>query len=204
MSEQIKTKTCRTCKQTKPLTEFHKQRVKKDGHQDYCKSCRAEHQIKYRKTKEGKEVQNRYQQSEKFKYTQNRYIQSEKGKNTQESYRQSVKGQVALKRGRKRYEQSTKGKEVKLRNAKRYQIAHPEQNRARQVIRNAIRNGKMPRPDTLQCHYCPNKAKQYHHWHGYAPEHWLDVVPVCTKCHNKISNSHKALQIASPGSLETR
>jgi hypothetical protein len=40
----------------------------------------------------------------------------------------------------------------------------------------------LPRVRNLQCHYCGNRAHQYHHHRGYAPEHWLDVVPACRKC----------------------
>lgn len=32
-------KTCVTCKQSKPFSEFHKHCAKKDGHQSICKTC---------------------------------------------------------------------------------------------------------------------------------------------------------------------
>ncbi len=35
-------KTCSKCKEEKPFSEFHKNRSKKDGYQDYCKVCRVE------------------------------------------------------------------------------------------------------------------------------------------------------------------
>ena len=33
------TKTCKCCGESKPLTEYHKQRVSKDGHHAVCKAC---------------------------------------------------------------------------------------------------------------------------------------------------------------------
>lgn len=59
---------------------------------------------------------------------------------------------------RKRYQQSEKGKAT----VKRYQQSE-------------------------KCHYCPAQAKQYHHHNGYEPEHYLDVVPICIKCHGEIN-----------------
>lgn len=91
-------------------------------------------------------------------------------------YRQSAKGKAA----KKRYQQSEKGKNV----YKRFDIRNPEYHKATHAVNNAIRDGKLPRPDTLFCHYCPKLAQQYHHWHGYEKEHQLDVVPACKKCHD--------------------
>lgn len=76
---------------------------------------------------------------------------------------------------------------------KRYAIKYPEKIKAQNAVRNATRYDKLPRPDTLQCHYCPAQAEQYHHHKGYAPEHWLDVVPACRNCHTKI-NEKRDLQ----------
>lgn len=81
----------------------------------------------------------------------------------------------------KRFDQSEKGK---ARN-KRFNICHPNRKKATHAVSNAIRAGRLPRPDSLLCHYCPVQAQEYHHWHGYEPEHWLDVIPVCIECHYK-------------------
>ena len=35
-------KTCRKCKETKPLTEFYKNKDSKDGHLNACKKCQSE------------------------------------------------------------------------------------------------------------------------------------------------------------------
>lgn len=168
MAEPIKTKTCRVCKQTKPFSEFHKNRSSKDGHINNCKVCRL---IRIKE----------YSQTEKGKARYKRYKQTEKGKATQ-----------------KRYRQSDKGRKVDTRGKKRFGIRHPEQIKAKKAVKRAIKTGKLPRPDTLLCHYrlqhpdCEYHAKQYHHWHGYAPEHYLDIVPVCMKCHIKQHNRKRS------------
>lgn len=138
MSEPIKTKTCRNCKQTKSTLEFRKRTRTKDGYQYWCKQCTRE-----------------YQRTQKFRTQQNHYRQS---------YRQT-----------RQFKEYSKAKNIHDRQSGKYH--------ARQAVWNAIRAGQLPHPDTLQCHYCPKQAEQYHHW-SYLPEHWLDVIPVCVPCHN--------------------
>ena len=62
-------------------------------------------------------------------------------------------------------------------------IRYPDRNKARRAVNNAVRAFKLPRASTLKCAYhCGRQAEQYHHWKGYEPEHWLDVVPACRSC----------------------
>ncbi len=42
-------KTCVTCKQSKPLSEYHRHCTNKDGHQAMCKLCNVIYQRAYRK-----------------------------------------------------------------------------------------------------------------------------------------------------------
>lgn len=167
MAAEIITKRCSTCKQSKPLSEFYKERSKKDGRTADCKICRLKHQKEYSQTEKGKAVlrkgHSRYSKTNKNRANQKRYFQGKKGKAAQKRYLQSEKGKVTKKR---------------------YKIHHPERVAARKAVQSAIKAGQLPRPDSLQCS-CGEPAKEYHHWHGYEPEHFLDVIPVCIKCHNK-------------------
>jgi hypothetical protein len=129
------------------------------------------------KTKEYKDTRKRYKKSEKGNLAEKHYSQSEKFKIKQKRYNQSKKGKAKAKR----YRQSEKGKVAH----KRYWFSHPEElkrHKARQFITNAVSAGRLPRPDSIQCS-CGEQAVQYHHYKGYEPDHWLDVVPVCRKCH---------------------
>ena len=94
-----------------------------------------------------------------------KYGKTKKGKAAKKRYGQSEKGRA----NHKRYEQSDKGKIA---------IA------TRSAIRYAILTRRLPQPNTLQCHYCPAQAEEYHHWNGYKTNHRLDVIPVCIKCHH--------------------
>ena len=62
-------KCCCTCKQTKDVSEFHKNRSTKDGFHFACKICVKTHQ----RTEEGKATKKRYEKSEKCKATRRRY-----------------------------------------------------------------------------------------------------------------------------------
>jgi len=186
MSEQIITKRCSKCKQIKPFSEFYKDRRNKDGLQSYCNSCRKAYKqsergkaanrkadAKYRKTPNGKAAHRKGEA---------KYKKTPKGKAAKAKYRQSPKGKASRRKEVAKYRQSPNGKAT----MKRFNARHPNNVRAKNAVNNAIRDGRLPRPDTRRCHCCPNPAQQYHHWYGYKPEHWLDVVPVCKKCHSKI------------------
>lgn len=92
----------------------------------------------------------------------------------------------------KKYQQTEKRKITQKIVNKNFRIRHPERRKAQNAVSNAIATGKLPRANTLLCHYCPKPAQQYHHWHGYEKEHWLDVIPICVKCHNIAGNACRA------------
>ena len=157
-----------------------------------CKSCRK----LYDQSEKGKASRRSYKQSEKGKAANKRYKQNEKGKASTKRYDQSKKRKAARKRYKKsekgkvtekRYRQSDKGKAVHRTVIKRFNTRHPNQEKATHAVNHAIAAGKLPRPDTLLCHYCGEQAKHYHHHKGYAPNNWLKVIPVCIKCHKKIA-----------------
>lgn len=146
--------------------------------QKICSECKQPKQLskfsKRDKSKDGHQYQCkscRNKQNKKYKRT-------EKGRAAQKRYNQSEKFKVAMKR----HQQTDKFKITQKLDKSR----HTEHYKARNAVNHAIVDGKLPRPDTRLCHYCPKPAQQYHHWHGYAPEHWLDVVPACIDCHNKL------------------
>jgi hypothetical protein len=50
----------------------------------------------------------------------------------------------------------------------------------------AIHRGELPPANTLTCQERGNQARDYHHHKGYQPEFWLDVIPLCAKCHRRV------------------
>lgn len=61
----------------------------------------------------------------------------------------------------------------------------PEQQRARDAVVRAVRNGQLAPITTRACAECCVPARHYHHHLGYAAEHWLNVRPLCSRCHKR-------------------
>lgn len=51
------------------------------------------------------------------------------------------------------------------------------------MVSRAVKKGVLLPVATQRCCDCDAWAQQYHHNNGYEPEHWLDVVPLCRRCH---------------------
>ena len=95
-------------------------------------------------------------------------------------YRRTQKNRAA----QKRYRETDKGKAQRCANQKAYAEAHPEQIQAQHAVNHAVERGEIGPARDFCCVYCGQQADEYHHWHGYAEAHWMDVVPVCFRCHH--------------------
>ena len=162
----MKTKRCPKCKIEKPISEFGKDKSRKDFLCPQCRECR-------------KKKQREYEHTEKRKIYRKKYLQSINGKATQKRYRKSEKGKQTIRR----FNKTDKGRAISIRAANNQRKYHPERIAAEHAIEYQVRIGKIPYPYTLECVECGKQAQQYHHYKGYAKEHWLDVEPVCIKCH---------------------
>jgi len=151
MAEQIITKRCWKCKEIKPLSEYHKAKRYKDGHNNLCKICNLEQSSINAKT---------------------------------------PKRKASLKQ----YERTKIGKKVRSKIGKRFRGRFPERSKAKDAVNHAVAAGILPKIKTLQCYLCFKPAQEYHHYLGYEPKHWLDVLPACIKCHNKIHSSNLHLR----------
>ena len=61
----------------------------------------------------------------------------------------------------------------------------PEKVRARALVNQRVRFGRMPKASSLKCSHCEQMAAHYHHHNGYAFQNRYDVVPVCVRCHRE-------------------
>jgi hypothetical protein len=76
-----------------------------------------------------------------------------------------------------------KHKEYYSKKVREWQKNHIEIYKAQKQVYYAIRRGQIPKAKTLICVKCGQQAKEYHHYKGYLKENWLDVIPLCKKCH---------------------
>ena len=107
-----------------------------------------------------------------------RWYATPSGKLSLKKHKHTEKGIAA----RKRYEQSQHFRD-KRRDRRQNDILYRQRLQARSAVNHAIRDGKLPEPESLFCIECNIAASQYHHHLGYDKEHWLDVVPMCMPCH---------------------
>ena len=61
----------------------------------------------------------------------------------------------------------------------------PEKNKAREAVYKAISMGILPALKDCFCMDCGGIATMYDHYLGYAPEHFISVQPICSKCDGK-------------------
>jgi len=71
--------------------------------------------------------------------------------------------------------------------------------RASAAVGQAIKQGKLPHPTTLKCADCGAIATGYDHHLGYAPEHWLDVQPVCDRHNSARAWAPRAKELSTSG-----
>lgn len=160
MSYQTKTKKCVRCNQFKAFSEFNKSSLRKDRLDCYCRVC-------------SKIYGRQRRQTEKYKIYDKAY---------RKKYRSTKKGKEVIHKAMQKYRQSKKGKKYYPQYRQRYKSLWPEKIQARTAVYNAVKTGKLPKVSTCKCSYCSEKAKFYHHYKGYKPEHWLDVIPMCRIC----------------------
>lgn len=189
MSEPMK--ACSRCRKIKPLSEFPRNKIAKSGRGSRCNFCMSEILAAYKATPKGLSAR---------KEAARKYRESEKGKAYYQAYRQSDHGRAT----RQAYDHSEKGREIErqmgTRKRARMRATSDGQLRlkAREVVNDAVIRGDIPKPDILLCAHCGSQAREYHHYLGYSQKHWLDVEPLCSKCHYAI---HHAITSESPPSI---
>lgn len=165
-------KICSLCQEEKPESEFYtrNRRGEKDL-QSRCKIC--------------------------FKKVMKDIYDKQGGREKMQKYRKTPRGIDVHGRARERYENSKRGKETRKKYnekfkelsgswAKRTKSERRKQVAARNAIGSAIRFKRMPSARNFACIECGKQAQEYHHHKGYAQEYWLDVVPMCIKCHRNL------------------
>ncbi len=163
-------KRCCCCHEIKAISCFCKDSNRKDGIYPYCRECRKVKGREYRKTKSYAHTRRKYERSEKGRAALSRYSKSQKGKKTSAKYKASQKGQDSRRRSRIAY-----------------RLAHLAKYKAHQKVASAIQRGAIFRASEYKCSDCEAQASEYHHYLGYAEEHWFDIYPICRSCHK---NTH--------------
>ena len=197
MTEQVK--TCCRCRVAKAISEFAKDRSRRDGLQPRCRQCATAAVMATRKTEHGHksflESQRRFQRTAKGRAAKrrsyHRAMATEHGRAVERAAHRRNRATDKGKASQRRYETSAKGRAAKARYAAKKKLAHAELRKARTSVNHAVRDGRLPMATTLLCR-CGERAVEYHHHLGYSKEHQLSVVPVCKGCHSAVHNRRVA------------
>lgn len=162
-------KKCPKCGITKSIDDFPKNKTRKDGLASRCKECDKNIQRDYQN--KNKKI---ILEKKKIWYYEN--IIEARNRNKKPERKEYIK---------KWYK---KNSDKVVSNNKKLRKMYPDKFKARDFVNNCVKLGKIPSPKNLKCIRCGNQAKEYHHHNGYTKEHYLDVVPVCSQCHNIIEH----------------
>lgn len=154
-------KVCFKCGERKPLSEFYKHSRMKDDHLNKCKECTKKN------TKENR--------TDNFDY----YQQYDRNRPNKDERNKKRSGYVA-KLKQENYE---KFYEIRKKGSKNYKRRYPQKRAATVAVNNAIRDGKLYKPD--KCQACGDGGKIQGHHESYDQSKWLDVVWLCVECHSK-------------------
>lgn len=157
---------CVRCEAEKPRSDYYDQPANRSGHQSYCKEC-----SKVARKKNYSENIDYYQE-----YDRNRENRVERA-------------QLQNIKDKERYALEESFRDVVKDKVGKHRDKYPDRSKARRKLTKAIETSKIIKPTS--CGHCGTSEKkiQGHHW-SYLPEHWLDVIWLCTSCHGK---EHKRL-----------
>ena len=198
-------KKCKGCARNLPIEQFDRHSQMRDGHLNYCKACiSAKNAARYRKNASricARSAAWRRENAERLRhYRKAYYIANEdecnakakqraadptkRAQDAQRRHEYYQKNKERMDERAKEYRQSDRGREVMDRAHRRERIVHAEKIKARTAVSNAIRDGRLTRPDA--CCRCGQAGfVEAHHEHGYDRGHMLDVIWLCPHCHKQ-------------------
>lgn len=174
-------KTCIVCDTKKPLSEFYRNRAKPDGLDQRCKDC-AKAAARLRNVTVV--MTHEYPRGTEPKRCRAcGEVKPALAFGTHKRNRDGLHARCRACRAAKEM------RDKQTERTRRYREQNPDKARARGLVGNAVRRGKMPAASSLPCAHCGAQAQHYHHHKGYDRVHCRDVVPVCAVCHGLLELS---------------
>lgn len=182
-------KTCKTCGESKPLTEYSIYRS--GSYKTSCKRCAAAYarQRRIDNPERSREIKNRA-------YAKNRERNSaeisariasdpeyrRKRNERKQRWHEQNRDYVA----RQRVEYYAVNGDIARRYSREIRTKFPERYKARYRVAGAVARGVFPPASTMVCEHCQEaQAANWHHHRGYSEEYALDVIALCLQCHGK-------------------
>src|SRR5262245_8307460 len=174
-------KRCTKCAVEKPLPQFNRHKLGPWGRSSWCKACTSEYGRAWKKKRWANDLE--FREKSRAQYTQ--WVKDNPKRRAATTKQWEMENRERRKASNKRWRKANPQK-VSVIAKRKYQKKkqeHPEKFLCWQAVGSHVRRGKIPRPDTLPCAFCGERAEHYHHWNGYAFENRLKVIPLCRPCH---------------------
>lgn len=153
-----RSKSCFKCGAEKPLTEFYSHKAMADGYLNKCKDCTKRDSSKRREEK-----------SEEVKaYDRDRPNREQRNKER-------------VQRAKRDYESNP---ERVMEEQRKYRENNLLKYKARNAVSNAIRDGRLIRPE--KCEKCDKVCIPEGHHPSYEEGYWLRVEWLCSSCHHTV------------------
>lgn len=112
------------------------------------------------------------------------------------AYSKGYRDRSSEKRQRNKNRWQEEHREQVRSHVNKYRQSRQQMRRAQAAVSYAVRSGRLVRVDTLKCAQCDATAQAYHH-ESYEPERWLDVIPLCDKCHRRLHSAIRSTDLAA-------
>lgn len=180
-------KTCSSCGEEKPLSDFPKGKRYKDGHRGQCFVCKRIKQAEYdEKNIEAKRKRGRERMAERRKNPKERGVLLEATRTWRSNNPESSKESSTKSNLKWRETSPERYADVSRRATKKYRESNKERHVAHMRLGAAILSGRVVKPTC--CDRCGFNGRLDGHHDSYLKEHWYDVTWLCRKCHKKEHN----------------
>lgn len=151
-------KKCFKCGETKELSAFYRHSRMADGHLNKCKEC-AKNDVKMHR-EDNLEIIRAYDRNRSRDHSSDRY----QNKLVHSRKKSVIKARTAIN--------------------KRNRLLFPNKTKARNKIRDDIKNGKIIRPNF--CEYCGKICTPQAHHSSYEEDMFTAVTWLCASCHGEV------------------
>lgn len=153
-------KRCKQCGETLSYESFYRKKGSKDGYESSCSDCKRE------------------------RVRSNRAAKSNHYKEYDRARGKLARRKDYLAEASTRYRATDKGKANSSKNAQIWKMNNREKIKAHTIVSRAVQRGDIQKP--IRCEKC-NKYSERLQAHHYDHSKPLDVVWLCSYCHNQSS-----------------
>jgi hypothetical protein len=175
-------RVCRKCKVEKNDDEFGVLRCSKDGVNPRCKKCCVAITMASKPSESAKQRRREWEREYNKK---NREKVNAKGRACYHRHLEEYREKTRI--ASQKYFQTPEGRENRRKRQEKWCLDNPTKARTHRLFKDAIRNGKIIRPN--QCEKCKKSCKPHGHHEDYSKPY--EVLWVCEKCHVYIHHQHK-------------